>query len=57
MDERLPPKPTGVVFGLIVDRKRMSIGFPSIEEAAGAAPAGRSVAIFDMVTGQIVKRL
>ena len=57
MDERLPPKPTGVVFGLVVNGKRMSIGFSSIEEAEGAAIPGRQNAIFDMVSGQIVKRL
>jgi hypothetical protein len=57
MDNRLPPKPVGALFGLIIDGQRKTIGFPGIKEAERAAPPGRDVAIFDMVTGQIVKRL
>lgn len=57
MDPRLPPKPSGVVFGLIIDGVRQSAGFPSIEVAERMAPKGRQVAIFDMVTGRIVKQL
>ena len=57
----LPPKPANTVFGIIVDGKRTSIGLPSVKDAEdaarGLAEEGRSVAIFDRVTGKIVKRL
>jgi hypothetical protein len=56
----LPPKPANTVFGVKVDGERKSIGFNSIAEAEQAASGlvaqGRKVAIFDKVTGEIVKR-
>jgi hypothetical protein len=57
----LPPKPANTVFGLEVDGERKTIGFGSIAEAeqaaAGLVAQGRKVAIFDRVTGEIVKPL
>jgi hypothetical protein len=57
----LPPKPANTVFGLEVDGERKSIGFNSIAEAeqagGGLVAQGRKVAIFDKVTGEVVKRL
>jgi hypothetical protein len=49
------------VFGIEVDGKRKTIAFGSVAEAEQAATdlvaEGRKVAIFDRVTGEIVKRL
>jgi hypothetical protein len=57
----LPPKPANTVFGVEVDGERKSIGFNSIAEAelaaGGLGAQGRKVAIFDKVTGEIVKRV
>ncbi len=57
----LPPKPANTVFGIEIDGDRKNIGFSSIAEAeqagAGLVAQGRRVAIFDRVTGEIVKRL
>jgi hypothetical protein len=57
----LPPKPANTVFGIEIDGERKSIGFNSIVEAeqagGGLLAQGRKVAIFDKVTGKVVKTL
>jgi hypothetical protein len=57
----LPPKPANTVFGIEVDGERKLIGFSSVREAEqageGLVAQGRKVAIFDRVTGEVVKRL
>jgi hypothetical protein len=61
MMDRLPPKPANAVFGIETDGERSDVGFGSIVEAEQAAghlvAQGRKVAIFDRVTGEIIKRL
>lgn len=61
MSSGLPPRPANAVFGIRADGKRTSIGLPSLREAEDAAQGlveqGRRVEIFDLVTGQVVKRL
>ena len=56
-----PPKPENTVFGLEIDGKPQEIGFTSIAEAEaagrGLAAMGHKVAIFDMATKKVVKRL
>jgi hypothetical protein len=57
---QLPPKPANVVFGLEVDGHRKVIRFNDIaqaeQQAIGFARQGCQVAIFDAVTGEVVKR-
>jgi hypothetical protein len=55
-----PPRPSNTVFGIEIDgERRTRSGFNSIAEAeqaaAGLVAQGRKVAIFDLVTGKIVK--
>jgi hypothetical protein len=61
MMDQLPPKPADTVFGIEIDGRRDRIGFSSIAEAeqaaAGLVAQGRKVAIFDLVTGRVVKQL
>jgi hypothetical protein len=57
MSHALPPKPENTVFGLVIDGKLKSIGFPSVEAAEGAAPAGHKVEIVDRVTMKVIKWL
>jgi hypothetical protein len=49
-----------VVFGIRVDGKSMSIGFPSTSEAKtvayGFVSPGRNVEIYDLVTGSVVEQ-
>jgi hypothetical protein len=51
----------GEVFGIRVDGKSMSIGFPSTSEAKtvayGFVSPGRKVEIYDLVTGSVVEQL
>jgi hypothetical protein len=51
----------GEVFGIRVDGKFMSIGFPSTSEAKtvayGFVSPGRNVEIYDLVTGSVVEQL
>jgi hypothetical protein len=63
MMDQLPPKPSGTGFGIEIDGRRDRTGFRSIAEAEQEAAAhgiveeGRKVAIFDLATGRVVKRL
>jgi hypothetical protein len=54
-------KPANAVFGIRVDGKPMSIGFPSASEAKtmayGFVSPGRRVEIYDPVTGRVVEQL
>jgi hypothetical protein len=56
-----PAKPANAVFGIRIDGKPMSIGFPSASEAKtvayGFASPGRKVEIYDPVPGRVVERL
>jgi hypothetical protein len=56
-----PPEPANAVFGIRVDGKAMSIGFPSASEAKtvayGFVSPGRKVEIYDPVTGHVVEQL
>jgi hypothetical protein len=58
----LSPRPANTVFGIEIDGRRNSRrGFNSIAEgeqaATGLVAQGRKVAIFDLVTGRIIKHL
>ena len=61
MMDQLPPKPANTVFGTEIDGRRDRTGFSSIAEAelaaAGLVAQGGKVAIFDLVTGRVVKQL
>ena len=50
----------GEVFGIRVDGKSMSIGFPSTSKAKtvayGFVSPGRNVEIYDLVTGSVVEQ-
>jgi hypothetical protein len=64
MPSGLPPRPAGVVFGIRVDGVPTGIGVSSIETAEHQARgvlekvgAGRTVEVFDRVTGETVKAI